>query len=120
MVKTNKKKGNMKKIRLPPTNLKGVETYLRRRGYRIGPALENDKPGAKLTFDKPLPDGRRIHGEVHDGREVLKIKQHIDKSDPYRDPIGHILNDCTTNIRNSWSVVPKRKQKGRRKKRAYT
>ena len=118
MVKTDKKK-NLKKIRLPPTNLKGIETYLRNRGYRINPSLQDDKPGAKLTFDKPLPDGRRIHGSVHGSKKGFKIKRHIDKQDPYRNPIGHLLEDCTTKIRNNISMVPKKKAKRRKKRRAY-
>ena len=117
----SQRKKNIKKIRLPPTNAKGVETYLRNRGYRINPSLQGNKPGAKLTFDKPLPDGRRLHGEVHGGQKSLKIRQHIDKYDPYRNPIGHLLEDCTTRIRNSLSVVPKRKSRRRKRRnvRAY-
>lgn len=109
------------KIRLPPTNLKGIETHLRNKGFRINPSLQRNKPGAKLTFDKPLPDGRRIHGDVHGGKNGFKIKQHIDKRDPYRDPIGHLLSDCTTKKRNSISVVPKKKSRAqkRRKRRPY-
>lgn len=117
----NSKKNKIKKIRLPPTNLKGVETYLRNRGYRINPSLQGDKRGAKLTFDKPLPDGRRLHGDVHRGKTGIKIKQHIDPHDPYRNPIGHLLGDCTTKIRNSISIVPKKKssRRRRRNRRAY-
>jgi hypothetical protein len=99
----------IKKIKLPPTNLKGVETYLRNKGYRINPSLQGNKPGAKLTFDKPLADGKRLHGDVHLGRNRIKINQHVDKHDPYRNPIGHLLEDCTTKIRSSISVVPKKK-----------
>ncbi len=104
-----------KKFNLPPTNRKGVETYLRHRGYRINPNLEDNKH-ARFTYDKPLPNGSRIHGEVHDGRKTLTIKEHIDKKDPYRDPIGHLLEDCTTKIRNTCTTIPKMKKR-RRKKR---
>jgi len=115
------KKNKIKRIRLPPTNWKGVETYLRNKGYRINPSLQGDKPGAKLTFDKPLPDGRRLHGDVHSGKNGIKIKQHIDPHDPYRNPIDHLLEDCTTKIRNSVSVVPRKRSSRRRRRngRAY-
>jgi hypothetical protein len=104
----------IKKIRLPPTTLKGVETYLRNRGYRINPILQGDKPRAKLTFDKPLPDGRRLHGSVYGAKGKYRIKQHIDNFDPYRNPIGHVLKDYSTRHRTSSSFVRKR----RRNKRA--
>jgi hypothetical protein len=116
---SSNKKNKIKKIRLPPTNLKGIETHLRNKGYRINPSLQGDKHGAKLTFDKPLPDGRRLHGDVHRGKHGFKIEQHIDRRDPYRNPIGHLLEDCTTKIRNSLSVVPKKKSRARRDRRAY-
>lgn len=101
----------IKKISLPPMTLEGLETYLRRKGYRINPILQADKTGALFTFDKPLPDRSRIHGAVFNGRNYFTIKQHIDSSNPYSDPIGHLLADCTTSIRNQISKVPKRKTK---------
>jgi hypothetical protein len=93
------------KIRLPPTNLKGIETYLRNKGYRIDPVLQDKKPRAKLTFDKPLPDGRRLHGSVYRSKGRFRVKQHIDSHDPYRNPIGHLLNDFGTRHRTSSSVI---------------
>jgi hypothetical protein len=110
-------KGRIKKINLPPTNRKGVETYLRRRGYRINPSLEGDKH-ARFTFDKPLPNGGRLHGDFHDGKKKMKLCQHIDSRDPYRHPIGHIMLDCTARIRNSCSTIPKM-TKRKRKKRTF-
>lgn len=107
----------IKKIRLPPTNLKGVETYLRNRGYRINPILQGEKPRAKLTFDKPLPDGRRLHGSVFGGKGKFRVRQHIDSHDPYRNPIGHLLGDYGARHRTSSSVVRVRREKRRRKKR---
>ena len=98
----------LKKVRLPPTNLRGVESYLRNRGYRINPILQNNKPHAKLTFDKPLPDGRRLHGGVYRTKKGFQIKQHIDAADPYRNPIGHLLKDYGTRHRSSSSLIEKR------------
>jgi hypothetical protein len=98
----------IKKIHLPPTNLKGVESYLRKRSYRINPFLQDKKPGAKLTFDKPLPDGRRLHGSVYGARGGFRIKQHIDVADPYRNPVGHLLRDYGARHRSSSSFVKKR------------
>ena len=108
----------IKKINLPPTNLKGVETYLRHKGYRINPTLQSNTTGAKLTFDKPLPDGRRLHGGVFGGKGRFRVKQHIDKHDPYRNPVGHLLEDFGTKHRTSTSAVRKRSKKGRGNKRA--
>jgi hypothetical protein len=105
---------NIKKIRLPPTNLKGIKTFLKNKGYRINPILQSVKPGAKLTFDKPLPDGRRLHGSVYGGKKKFYIKQHIDSFDPYRNPIGHFIRDYATRHRNSSSIIRKR---GRNKRR---
>jgi len=101
----------IKKDRLPPTTLKGIETYLRNRGYRINPTLQDEKPRARLTFDKPLPDGRRIHGGVYSEKGKFKIKKHIDSFDPSRNPIGHLLSDWGVRRRSSISVVPKKKRK---------
>jgi hypothetical protein len=110
-------KERIKKIYLPPTNLKGVESYLRNRGYRINPLLQDRKPRAKLTFDKPLPDGRRLHGGVYGARKGFYIKQHIDTADPYRNPIGHLLKDYGSKRRSSSSFVKKRTTRKRRGKR---
>ena len=107
----------IKKIRLPPTNLKGIETYFRNKGYRINPILQGEKPRAKLTFDKPLPDGRRLHGSVYGAKGKFHVKQHIDNHDPYRNPIGHLLGDYGTRCRTSSSVVKIRGKKRRRNKR---
>ena len=77
---------------MPPTNLEGVSTYYRKRGYSPEPVLE-DKKDADLTFAKPLPDGRRKHVRVKEGRKYLHIEEHIDRVDPNRDPIGHLVQD---------------------------
>jgi hypothetical protein len=111
-------KRRRKKIHLPPTNLKGVKTYLRRKGHRINPALESGKAGAKFTYDKPLPDGRRIHGAVYEHRDKICLKQHIDKSDPYKNPIGHLINDVAERRRNTVYCV-KKKKKRKKNSRAY-
>ena len=107
----------IKKIRLPPTNLKGIETYLRNRGYRINPILQGEKRHAKLTFDKPLPDGRRLHGSVYGGKGKFRVKQHIDRDDPYRNPIGHLLGDYGARHRTSSSVIRMSGKKRKRNKR---
>jgi len=110
------KKKKIKKVILPPTTLKGIETYLRNKRYRINPSLEDGKPRAKLSFDKPLPDGRRLHGHVSERKGKFFIKQHIDKRDPYRDPIGHLISDWGAHHKTSSSVIKKRKKKGGKKR----
>ena len=87
-----KRKRSLKKPNIPPTSLKGIETYYRNRGYRPNPILE-DKEGADITFVKPLPDGRRIHVRVKEGRQYLTHEVHIDKTDPGRSLLGHIIDD---------------------------
>jgi hypothetical protein len=107
----------IKKIRLPPTILTGIKTYLRNKGYRINPILQGEKPCAKLTFDKPLSDGRRLHGSVSGSKGKFHVKQHIDNYDPYRNPIGHLLGDYGARHRTSSSVVKVRRKKRRRNQR---
>ena len=72
--------------------MKSLETYYRNRGYRPNPLLE-DRGDADLTFVKPLPDGRRIHLRIKERRDYLNVEQHIDSSDPGRNPIGHVIKD---------------------------
>ncbi len=114
---TGLKNKGPKKFVLPPTTLEGIETHLRNKRYKIGPSLQGNKPGAKITFEKPLPDGRRLHGDVHNSNKGFKIKRHIDSQDPNRNPLGHLLFDCTRKIPNSTSIIPKKRRKS--KKRDY-
>ena len=110
---TGKKKGKMgsKKPNLPPTNMKGVSTYYRRRGYSPNPLLADDGD-ADLTFAKPLPDGRRIHVRVKEGRKYIHGEQHIDKVDPNRDPIGHFIDDVIIDgVPHFKWKIPKKKMK---------
>jgi hypothetical protein len=107
----------IKKLHLPPTTLEGIETYLRNRGYRLKPTLQDVVPNAVLTFDKPLPDGRRIHGFVLKGKEKFYVKQHIDDADPYRDPIGHFFQDIGVKHKTSISTVKKRRKTRKGKKK---
>ena len=100
-----------KRPRLPPTNLDGVSTYFRNRGYSPEPLLE-DKGDADLTFVKPLPDGRRILVRVKEGRKYITIEQHIDKVDPDRDLLGHLIEDVIINgVQHSKYRILKRKKK---------
>lgn len=101
----------IKKIRLPPTNLEGVETFLRNKGYCINPILQGENPRAKLTFDKPLPDGRRLHGSVFGGKGKFHVKQHIDSHDPYRNPIGHCSEIMGLDTVLSLQLLRKEKRK---------
>ena len=104
-----------KRPRLPPTNLKGVETYYRKRGFRPNPILE-DKQNADLSLVKPLPDGRRIHIRVKEGRDWLNFEQHIDRADPGRTPIGHLVGDVLIgDTTHEKFRVRKRKPKKKRK-----
>jgi hypothetical protein len=82
----------LKRPNIPPTNRQGLETYFRNHGFRINPILENFRD-AIFTFDKPLPDGSRIHGEVQEGERKWRILMHFDGVNPYKDPFGHLSKD---------------------------
>ena len=71
-------------------NLESIITYHRKRGWQENPSLEDKDPSQITSFAKPLPDGRRIHRRLYKGRKYYTIIEHVDKSDPNRDPIGHM------------------------------
>lgn len=113
-----KKKHSFKKPVIPPTTLDGIETYYRNRGYRPNPFLE-EKEDADITFVKPLPNGSRIHVRVHEGTKYFTHEVHIDKTDPGRSPVGHILNDVLTDdVEHQKFRTPKRKTQKKRKTRS--
>jgi len=101
----------LKRPKLPPTTKKGIETYYRKRGYRINPSLESPR-NAALTFDKPLPDGRRIHGEVKESKREWIIKEHYDASDPYKHPLKHLEKDLS--VRHRGKIFKIRKKRARK------
>jgi len=81
-----------KRERLPPQTLQSFDTYLRNRGFRPDPLLEDPKDADK-TYVKPLPKGQRQHIRVKKGRTYLTVEEHIDKEDPGRSMVGHFLTD---------------------------
>jgi hypothetical protein len=93
-------------FRLPPTNRKGVETRFARLGFRKNPVL-SFREGAKVVFDKPLPDRRRIDVKLHEYPRHFVAKVHIDSRDPYRDPLGHVLKDFRVRRRGRTIKIPK-------------
>jgi hypothetical protein len=95
-----------RKVLLPSTNRKGIRTYYHRRGYRENPLLQSRK-GAKMTFVKPLPDGRRIHDRVYEFKNHYAIKRHIDSFDPGRSPGRHVLVDLRTARATRTFKIPK-------------
>ena len=99
--------------KLPPTTKEGIETYLRKRGFRINPSLEGPR-NAVFTFDKPLPDGRRIHGEVIESERNWVIKVHYDTSDPYRSSLKHLEKDLSVKHREKISKIRKARARLRR------
>jgi hypothetical protein len=114
-----RKKSSIKKPNIPPTNLQGIETYYRNLGYRPNPTLE-DRGDADVTFVKPLPDGRRKHVRVKKGTKYFTHETHIDKTDPGRNPVGHILNDVLLDEprHEKFRTPVKKKQKTRRAKKS--
>ena len=113
-----RKKSSLKKPNIPPTNLKGVETYYRNLGYKSDPVLET-KSDADLTFVKPLPDGRRIHVRVKKGTKYFTHSSHIDKTDPGRSMIGHLLNDVLLDKpKHQEFRTPIRKKRSKRSKKS--
>ena len=97
------------KIKLPPTNRAGIRTYYRHRGYRENPVLQSRK-GATLTFVKPLPDGRRIHDRIYEAQRHFKIYRHIDRYDPGRAPVRHLLVDQWTAAKVRTRKIPRREK----------
>jgi len=105
-------------LRLPPTTLRGISTYFRRRGYEENPGLEF-KRGADITFAKPLPDGRRIHIRIYEGRKNIYVERHIDKADPKRDPIKHFVEDVLIGgSEHEMYKIPKLKARHRKRRAA--
>ena len=107
----NPRRRKFTSIRLPPTTVRGARTYFKNRRYRINPLLQHPRPDAKFTFDKPLPDGRRVHGEVKESKGKLVIKRHIDVKDPHKFPIGHLKKDLNVKHRDDITKIKKRKLK---------
>lgn len=96
-----------KVVKLPPTNLKGIDTSYTRRGYQRGPVLAWPS-GAKRTYVKPLPGGERLHVNVYERPRHFVIKTHVDQHDPGRNPIGHIAVDMRVTRRNQIVKVRER------------
>ena len=96
-----------KQVRLPPTNLAGIDTYYGRRGYRKGPILAWPS-GAARSFVKPLPGGERLHVKVEERPRHFKITTHVDQHDPGRDWLGHALVDMGVTRRNQVIKVRKK------------
>ncbi len=94
------------RFRQPPTARKGVETRFARLGFRKNPRL-SFREGAKVVFDKPLPDGRRIDVKLHEFPRHFEAKVHIDSRDPYRDPVGHVVKDFGVHRRGRTIKIPK-------------
>jgi hypothetical protein len=84
---------------LPP-NIKAMKTYYRNRGYRINPMLQNPRFPCIFTFDKPLPNGSRMHGEVVQSERKWIVKTHKDIADPYREPLRHLRKDLEVRHRD--------------------
>jgi len=113
-----RKKRSFTKPNIPPTNLQGVETYYRNLGYRPNPVLEN-KGDADITFVKPLPDGRRKHIKVKKGTKYFTHTVHIDKTDPGRNIIGHVIDDVLLGEpRHQKFRTPIKKKRNKRSKKS--
>jgi hypothetical protein len=94
-------------VRLPPTNLKGIDTSYGRRGYRKNPILAWPS-GARRSYVKPLPGGERLHVNVFERQRHFVIKTHVDQHDPGRNPLGHVLVDMGVKRRNQIVKIRKR------------
>jgi len=117
-----RKKSSLKKPNIPPTNLKGIETYYRNLGYQPNPVLEN-KGDSDISFVKPLPDGRRKHVRVKKGTKYFTHEVHIDKTDPGRNPLGHIIDDVLLEEpehQKFRTPIKKKQKKKRSRARSYS
>jgi hypothetical protein len=79
-----------------------------------------------LWFGKPLPDGKQKHVRIWLKRGSVKIEEHIDRCDPYRNPLGHLFLDVVNpakvphNIRYlSTRPTSRRKQRSDRSERSF-
>jgi len=103
-----------------PTVIKDFRNFkdrFRRRGFRQDPKLELKK-GADVTFVKPLPDGRRLHIRIWRKRDHYLTEVHIDRKDPRRNPIGHLIYDVILgDIEHKYH---KTKRIGKREKKKIT
>ena len=109
-----KRTPKLQREKLPPQTLGSFDSYLRNRGFKPSPLLE-DPQGADKTYVKPLPNGSRLHIRVTEGRKYLNIDEHIDRSDPNRNPIGHIIGDVILDepTHKKYRIKLRKKKKGK-------
>ena len=109
-----------KYLHLPPMTEEGLIKYFLRRGYQLNPPLQDDV-GADFTFVKPLPKGGRKHVRVWIQPTRFKVEQHVDRVDPSRNPIGHLIDDVIIDGAPHevfYASRKRRKYRARRRKRA--
>ncbi|MDR2203988.1 MAG: hypothetical protein LBE76_06820 [Nitrososphaerota archaeon] len=104
----------IKKIRSGPLPKKGVRTLFLNKGYHPNPVYQWDDENAIMTFEKPLPDGSRLHVRVYEHRDYFEIKEHIDKYDPNR-TLEHVF-EWFVEIPDIISYIQKRKRKRKTKR----
>lgn len=103
---------------MPPTDEKRIKKQFGKKGYRTNPVLQ-DPQDAVISFDKPLPDGRRIHVRVTDGGRYWNVKKHYDAADPYRNPFGHLQKDIGANHREETIRMKKTRLRPRKNSLVY-
>jgi len=82
-----------------PRTKSGLAKYIGKKGFRKKPLLAGTK-AEDLWFTKPIPNDKQIHVRIWlKGRKNVKIEKHIDRSDPYRNPLGHLIADVANPIR---------------------
>jgi len=83
------KKRQVRKTCSRASTLKGVECCFLSKGFSPDPLLQNSR-GADRSFQKVLPSGGRKHSLVYDGTKYITIREHVDRCDPMKNPIGHL------------------------------
>ena len=99
---------------MSPTDEERIKKRFGKKGYRTNPVLQ-DPQGADITFDKPLPDGRRKHVRITDGGRYWNVKSHCDAADPYRNPFGHLQKDIGVKHREETFKIKKTRSRQRKK-----
>jgi hypothetical protein len=81
--------------RRPPGNLEGIRKYYSERGYSEGPFLEAKEERQVTSFAKPIPGENRqsrLHVRVIETQRSYIIDSHVDKYDPEKEQLGHIID----------------------------
>jgi hypothetical protein len=79
----------------PPGSLEGIRRYYAERGYNQDPFWESKEDNQVASFVKPIPGETgqsRHHIRVIKKRGHYLIDEHVDRYDPERNQLGHLVD----------------------------